>query len=265
MVTSILGCGWFGLDFGERLVKAGHEVKGSTTSAEKLPMLISKGIDPFVINLPNDSPLIDPVFFRCDALVLTIPPKLTKRPVDEYLSVVNKVIEHVRTYHIEHVVFISSTSVYDDVNDRVDENTLPSPTTASGKAVLQAETLFRSEDTFTTTIVRFAGLIGPGRDPANFFAGKKNIPNGQAPVNLIHLEDCSGFCLAILEKNAFGHTLNACSPRHPRRMDFYVQSAIRAGVAIPDFMDELKQWKIVGTNFASLLDYRYRSELLDLI
>jgi len=60
-------------------------------------------------------------------------------------------------------------------------------------ALYRSEQLFHENTNFQTTVIRLAGLIGPGRNPARFFAGKTNIPNGNAPVNLIHLDDCIGF------------------------------------------------------------------------
>ena len=36
---SIMGCGWLGLPLAAQLVKAGYNVKGSTTTPEKLEVL----------------------------------------------------------------------------------------------------------------------------------------------------------------------------------------------------------------------------------
>ena len=108
--------------------------------------------------------------------------------------------------------FISSTSVYGDVCGMVDEDTLPSPETLSGEILVLAEKLFTSSNSFQTTVIRFGGLVGPGRDPGRFFAGKENISNGLAPVNLIHLDDCIGIGKEIIRKNFFPYT---SMPVHP--------------------------------------------------
>jgi nucleoside-diphosphate-sugar epimerase len=107
---------------------------------------------------------------------------------------------------LQKVIFISSTGVYADLNMEVNELTDPQPDTVSGKILYEAEELFRQQIKFKTTIIRFGGLIGLGREPGRFFAGKKDIPNGLAPVNLIELNDCIGITEAILNKNAFGYT-----------------------------------------------------------
>ncbi|HAP82964.1 MAG TPA: NAD(P)-dependent oxidoreductase, partial [Enterobacteriaceae bacterium] len=41
-------------------------------------------------------------------------------------------------------------------------------------------------------------LVGPGRHPGRFFAGKSG-PNGNHGVNLVHLEDVVGAISLLLE------------------------------------------------------------------
>src|SRR5690606_32753411 len=105
---------------------------------------------------------------------------------------------------VKQVILISSIGVYENSNNRFTELDTPQPDTESGKALFAAEKIAKEQKGITTTVLRFGGLFGPGRDPGRFFSGKKNIPNGLAPVNMIHLNDCLGISLAILEKEAFG-------------------------------------------------------------
>jgi nucleoside-diphosphate-sugar epimerase len=265
MVISIIGCGWFGLQVAKSLIQEGHPVKGSTTSIGKLAILEKENIEPFLINLSGAEPSsIDPSFFHTDILLITIPPKVKHNPGNQYIAVIQSIIELIKKYQVKKVIYISSTGVYGNCNSHVDESTSPVPDSLSGKVLLQAESLFRSDHSFTTTVVRFGGLIGPGRDPANFFSGKKNIPNGRAPVNLIHLEDCCGICLAILNHHAFGYVINACAPEHPKKMDFYTQSSIQAGMQVPEFVDELLNWKIVNSMYVQpLLSYKFSFSMTD--
>jgi nucleoside-diphosphate-sugar epimerase len=53
---------------------------------------------------------------------------------------------------------------------------------------------------FKTTILRFGGLIGEDRNPIRFLAGRENLENPDAPINLIHQTDCIGIILRIIEK-----------------------------------------------------------------
>lgn len=262
MTVSILGCGWYGFELAKLLVKKGVTVKGSTTSAEKLPLLAGAGIDAYLINL-SAGKKINPAFFDCDVLWIAIPPKARTGNGDEYLANIKQLIKQINTHAIKQVILISSTSVYGDCNMHVTELTTPNPDTTSGKVMLAAEELLTSQPGFTTTIIRFAGLIGPGRLPGRFFAGKTNVPNGAAPVNLIQLTDCLGVSETLLDKKAFGFVYNACSPQHPKRADFYTQAAISLGLEAPGFIEEKKSWKIVDSiNVENILGYNYKEDLI---
>ncbi|MDB4924274.1 SDR family oxidoreductase [Mucilaginibacter sp.] len=259
MTVSILGCGWYGLELAKALVKKGITVKGSTTSPDKLALLAEAKIEPYLIDLPIDNETIDPTFFNCDVLWISIPPKARAGNGEEYLIKIRRLITPIIAHKIKQVVLISSTSVYGDTNSEVNELNEPKPDNESGKIILQAENLLKEQPAFTTTIIRFAGLIGPGRDPGRFFAGKTNIPNGDAPVNLIHLTDCIGISEAILTQQAFGYTYNACSPNHPIRSEFYANAAKRSRLEAPHFITERKSWKIISSlNIGAILKYDYQ-------
>jgi nucleoside-diphosphate-sugar epimerase len=263
MTVSILGCGWYGFELARSLVKKGVIVKGSTTSPDKLSLFAEDGIAPFLIDLSSDKHTIDLDFFASDVLWISIPPKARAGNGQEYLTKIQQLIPIIEGSAIKQVVLISSTGVYPDVNDEVNEFTDTVPDSESGKILLRVENILKAQSTFTTTIIRFAGLIGPGRDPGRFFAGKTDIPNGNAPVNLIHLTDCIGISEAILDKQAFGHIYNGCSPDHPSRADFYTKAAILSGLEVPQFMDEKKSWKIVSSvNVEAILGYQYQVGLL---
>jgi len=88
---------------------------------------------------------------------------------------------------------------------------------------------------FQTTILRFGGLIGEDRNPIHFLAGRTNIENPNAPINLIHQEDCIGIILKIIESNCWEETFNAVAPFHPNREDYYSQKAKEYKLELPIF------------------------------
>jgi nucleoside-diphosphate-sugar epimerase len=254
---SILGCGWYGFALAENLVNAGYRVKGSSTSADKFQKFREAGIEPFEVNFGAHSSSYQPDFFQADLLIISIPPKRSSGETGLYPEKIQQIKTEVQKSGIKRVLFISSTAVYGDYNQEVDEDTPPQPESESGKVMEAAEKLLKDQNDFELTILRFGGLIGPNRDPARFFAGKKNIPNGKAPVNLIHLNDCIGVSKAIIENNAFGYTFNACAETHPQRMQFYTQAALKTGMPVPEFIDELKEWKIVKSKYMNeVLGYK---------
>lgn len=254
---SILGCGWYGLALAEQLISLDYEVKGSTTSAEKAGLLLSKGIQASIINLSSPESIENLDFFKTDLLIITIPARDINLDIS-YLDQIDILIKTIVKNKVKSAILISSTSVYGDPNREVTENVSPSPTTVAGKLLATAEQKFLNCPAFSTTILRFGGLHGPGRDPGRFLAGKKMIPNGLAPVNLIHLRDCLGITLRVIEKEAFGHVINACSTAHPSRKDFYTAAALKSKLDPPTFIEERKNWKIVSSvKIVELLDYQF--------
>lgn len=253
---SILGCGWYGLPLAKTLLTRGKTVRGSTTDNGKIPILQKQGIEPFLIDLNEDITPYESDFFNSQILIITIPPG--RNTGDTYVQKIEKIKKAAQKGNVTQLIFISSTSVYGDHRRNVDESTHPDPITNSGKAMLLAENMLR-EGTFKTTVLRFGGLVGPERDPGHFFAGKTQIPNGKAPVNLVHLDDCIGITLSVINQKAFGHIFNVVAPHHPEKQEFYTKATQNAGIEKPDFLNELKDWKKVSTsNIPGLLQYEYK-------
>ena len=259
MIVSILGCGWYGKALAKSLLKNGVTVKGSATSAEKLKQLSAAGITPYLVNFKANSEAYDPAFFKCDILVISIPPKTRQGEGADYLPKIQMIINAINKLQVTKVIYISSTAVYGDDNKEVTELIDPKPDTEPGRILLAAEDLFAQQATFKTTVIRFAGLVGPGRHPGRFFAGKKDVPNGKAPVNMIHLDDCTGITLAVIEHDAFGYVINASSPDHPAKSEFYVRASLQAGLTAPEFIDELNGWKLINSvHTRDLLNYEFK-------
>jgi nucleoside-diphosphate-sugar epimerase len=263
--VSVLGCGWFGFPFARELVRSGYRVAGSTTSFDKAYLLEEAGIQPFIIHFPAEA-LSEPdrEFFQTDVLVIAIPPRRKEGKSAEYAEKIRNICEHAIAGGVKHVLLISSTGVFPNANRRFIETDLPEPDNEASQALLDAERVVMACRAFSSTIIRFGGLFGEGRDPGRFFAGRKGIPNGLAPVNLIHLIDCIGICKAILEQSAYGNVFHACSPQHPARMDFYGRSAVRSKLPGPDFKAELLDWKVVDSvELTRLLSYTFKEKLTE--
>lgn len=237
MQISILGCGWLGLPLGQSLAKKNYTVKGSTTTESNLVELESRGIIPFMISVEEENIQgeINAFFQNSSVLIIDIPPKLRKENSENFVSKIRNLLPFIEQSAIEKVLFISSTSVYADDNSIVTEETIPKPETESGKQLLVAEELLFHNSNFQTTILRFGGLIGPNRHPIHFLAGKTNLDNPEAPINLIHQEDCIHIIQLILEQNYWRRKINAVAPFHPSRIEYYTQKAKEYHLGIPQF------------------------------
>nr|WP_309758683.1 SDR family oxidoreductase [Flavobacterium sp.] len=234
---SILGCGWLGLPLAKALVKNEYLVSGSTTSIEKIAVLENAGIEPFLIVLSENKTIGNLTEFLADSeiLIIDVPPKLRGSETENFVSKIKNIIPFIEKSAVQKVLFISSTSVYNDDDAYVNEETIARPATESGKQLLETEQLLQSNINFKTTILRFGGLISEDRHPVKFLAGRENLENPNAPINLIHQEDCIGIINAILSQQVWGETLNAVTPYHPTRAEYYTQKAVELNLAVPKF------------------------------
>lgn len=272
---SILGCGWLGLPLAKALIAKGNSVNGSTTSEDKLPILKDSGINPFLVILSEVegnfesggiSENINSFLAESEILIIDIPPKLrTVDPSSEkkvFVEKIKNLIPFIEKSTIQKVLFVSSTSVYGDDNGLVTEETIPNPDTESGKQLVLAEKLLQENQNFETTILRFAGLIGEDRHPVKFLSGKENIENPDAPVNLIHQNDCIGIIEAIINESKWNEVFNAAAPFHPMREVYYTQKASQMNLPLPKFSSEKSNIKkaISSEKIENCLNYQFKLE-----
>ena len=235
---SVLGCGWLGLPLAKALTENGFSVRGSTTSTEKIARLEQAGITPFLIEIGENgiNGNVDKFLEQSQILIINIPPKLRGNSSENFVSKITNILPFIEKVGIKKVLFVSSTSVFSDENSVVTEETIPTPDTESGKQLLECEKLLQNNSHFETTILRFGGLIGEDRHPIYFLAGRTNIENPDAPINLIHQEDCIGIILKIVGINCWGETLNAVAPFHPSREGYYTEKAKEYNLEPPIFV-----------------------------
>jgi len=262
---SILGCGWLGLPLAKSLIEKGYYVNGSTTSVDKILVLKNSGITPFQISLGEDEIKgeIDLFLANSEILIIDIPPKLRGDSKENFVEKIQTLVSFIEKSSIEKVLFVSSTSVYSDDNSTITEASEPRPDSENGKQLLASERLLQSNTNFKTTLVRFGGLIGDDRHPIKFLAGRKNIENPDAPINMIHQEDCIGIIEKIIQTNSWNETFNAVAPFHPYRKDYYTQKAIEWNLPLPEFNNinpSVGKW-IVSAKIKAVLDYTFKKEL----
>ncbi|QHS58522.1 SDR family oxidoreductase [Chitinophaga agri] len=259
---SILGCGWLGLPLAVHLVKEGYLVKGSVTTDDKMNELAEQQIKPYKVMITDAGIDSNDMtgFLQSQILIINFPPSRREDVVLYHQAQMAHLIKEVEHSPVKHVLFISSTSVYPDVNGEVYEHEVAMPTKGSGKALLTVEKMLRTNVRFMTTVIRFAGLIGYDRMPGRFLAGKKNVENGDAPINVIHQDDCIALIREIIRQQAWGDVFNACADEHPTRREYYTQAAAVAGLELPTFaVTADPHFKIVNADkIKQRLDYSFR-------
>lgn len=269
---SILGCGWLGLPLGKKLIENNISIKGSTTSEEKLVVLEANKIQHYLIALQEDKIIGNTADFlnESEILIVDIPPKLRSSQTENFVSKIKNLIVEIEKSAIKKVLFISSTSVYGDTFPIVElnEDSNPNPDSEGGKQLVEVEQLLLSNKKFETTILRFGGLIGEDRHPIKFLAGKTNIENPDAPINLIHQEDCIGIIEKILNQGQndiwnWNETFNAVAPEHPTRATYYHKKALEMNLKVPTFVKDSKsKGKIISSQkLQKLLNYSFLKQI----
>ncbi len=228
---SILGCGWLGLPLATRLVQLGNQVKGSTTSPQKMAVIKSAGIIPYLIKLTEPEPRFSD-FLNADILIITIPLKQIN-PFDNLIKQLPTTIK---------VIYTSSTDVYLPSAEPINEK----GALDMGHSLLMIEQIIQNASN-QSTIIRLAGLFDQRRHPGRWFTNKL-LTNPDNPVNLIHLYDCMGIIEKIITHQVWEEVFNACADEHPIRKDFYSRASQLIGHPPPQINKESSSNKIISNN-----------------
>lgn len=258
---SIIGLGWLGIPLAEQLLQRGILVKGSTTTPEKVSLLRQKGIDTYLLRL-NPAPAGDlTALLDVDYLVVNVPPKAGQQGEAFHPEQMRLLADRVRSSRIKHVLYVSSTSVYPELNRDMVEADVVTPDQSAAPALVQAEQMWLSltdqnRPERHVTIVRCAGLMGGQRIPGKYVAGR-TVGSGNVPVNYLHQTDAVGLLSAIIEQGLAG-TFNAVAPQHPTREATYRKSCADFGYVLPTFVEPTEPipFKIInGTKLVQATGY----------
>lgn len=235
--VAIVGLGWLGMPLALALTARGWQVTGSKTTQDGVEAARMCGIDSYPLRLEPqlvcDAEDLD-ALMNVDALVITLPARRSGEGEDFYRQAVQEIVDTALAHHIPRIIFTSSTSVYGNTQGTIKESTPRDPVTSSGKVLKELEDWLHHLPGTSVDILRLAGLVGPGRHPGRFFAGK-SAPDGQHGVNLVHLEDVISAITLLLQAPKGGHIYNICAPLHPAREIFYPQMARELGLETPVF------------------------------
>ncbi len=263
---AIAGLGWLGQPLAYRLSTIGYHVKGSVTSCEKAVVLQNNGFDAFPMEISEMGVTgeISAFLNNVHSLIIMIPPGLRNNTGADYVLKMSNFLVQILESKVENVILVSSTSVYGDLQGKVSEEDKPHPETEAGRQLLEVEKLFFECEGIRTTIVRFGGLLGGSRQPVKYLAGRKNLNDGNAPVNLVHRNDCISILEEILKQGAFGHIFNAVNPQHPKKSDYYIAKAKELGLEPPTFSEVSSEEifkQVDSVNLKAILNYTFRENL----
>jgi nucleoside-diphosphate-sugar epimerase len=255
----ILGGGWLGSALGIEAKKKGHEAKLTTTTKAKVDQLKQQGFSVQFLKISESSVVGESKFFEgIDTLVITIPPGLRKNPQQNYVALVEQIIQKAELYKIERILFTSSTSVYGHQEGIITESSKLMGDTPSAKQIMAVEQRLVKNESFESCIIRLGGLMGPNRHPIFTLSGKRNLPNPRSPINFIHQKDAVAILIKILENWKGNQTFNAVTPFHLSRKEYYEQIAKIAQVPPPTFeQDGLIRGTISSKKIISESNYQF--------
>lgn len=262
--VSIVGCGWLGLPLAKSLLAKGFLVKGSTTQVSKLEQLSSLGIQASLFNIGTTPfPNVPDDLLATNILVITLPFKRGFSDPTFYTDQIRHLQKAAEAAGVERCILTSSTSIYPMVNGDVNE-TSPIDSNDRAQALYKAEEALLNVPSLSSTIIRFAGLFGPDREPGRFFSKKPSVTGGDLPVNLIHLDDCLGILLRVIEDDAVEGVYNAVSPEHPSRKDFYTAQASATSYSLPNFAPphDGPYKRVSSQKIQDELGYQFKTSLL---
>jgi len=190
MTIVLAGCGDLGTEAGLRFAALGHPVMGLRRSVEKLPPEItgqSVDLSAQVPTLPSDTSVV----------VIAVSPD--ERTPDGYRATYVESVRNIAAaIHADcavppRVVYVSSTAVYGiEDGSWVDESTPADPVSGTASVLREAELLL-AESVENSTILRLAGIYGPGRTRQidRIREGRETLSPTPRFTNLIHRDDAA--------------------------------------------------------------------------
>lgn len=261
--VSIVGLGWLGLPLARHLKQVGWQVKGSKRTHEGVEQMRLLRLETYHLELnpeinadPDD--LTD--LLSVQALVINVPPSQYFFDMQHYVTGVQNLINEALLQGVEHIIFISSTSVFDERSGAFDESQQPDSPTEISQALIEIEQGLMQLTDIDCDIIRFGGLIGYDRHPVFSLAGKTDLKQGNTPVNVVHVDDCLRAIQALLETPS-GHRLyHLVAPQHPSRAEYYQNMAKKQGLNSPHFIchETDPQRIILANKICHELDFVYQ-------
>ena len=196
----IAGCGDVGTALGLSLGERGHDVFGARRSAHRLP----EPLHPLPVDL-TDARAIERAVPVVDAVVYAVAAGSRdegayRRAYVDGVSALLAVLE-ARAEPPRRVLFVSSTSVYGERGGEwIDETAPLAPRGFAGESLVAGERRMLASP-IPATVVRFAGIYGPGRGWMIERARAGASCAGDPPkfTNRIHRDDCAGVLAHLVD------------------------------------------------------------------
>jgi nucleoside-diphosphate-sugar epimerase len=199
----VVGLGDLGSAVARRFHAEGHQVSGIRQQATAIA-----GVDLYPQDLINDPVVLPPDQIDLLYIVLTPAQRSVEGYQNAFLTAPTRLLDAIAVQQpLPPLIFVSSTAVYGKISGWVDEQTPPKPDQFNGRILLAAEEELSLRT--LTTVVRFSGIYGPGRErmltmAQSLSAQRLADPQTGGPepawTNRIHRDDCLSLLHVIGER-----------------------------------------------------------------
>lgn len=220
---TILGTGWLGFELAKAF-KDDYLIKASSRNEEKIKMYEEEGFSSYILN-ENNLDFLDELL-NTNYLFVNFPPS----KFDDYLGFLEKIYSHKKIKNIEKIIFISSTSIYPNIEGFFDEDFKIED--SSSKIVFEAENLVLNR---SDIIFRVSALVGANRVSGRRLSNKI-VEYPKSVINFVHRNDVIDATKFVIVNNIDG-IFNLCSKEHPTKEELYSFNSKKFHFDSPIFSD----------------------------
>ncbi|WP_339108696.1 SDR family oxidoreductase [Thioclava sp. GXIMD4216] len=207
-----IGHGYSARAIAPALIENGWTVYGTVRTEESAALAEAQGVKPIIWTAPDD-PSVLPLD-EATHILSSVAPERGEDQMDPVLACAAMEIAHAP--QLEWIGYLSTIGVYGDREGGwVDEYSERTPSTARGRARLQAEEMWTRLGQIAdipVNLFRLAGIYGPGRGPfEKVRQGKARIINKPGQVfSRIHVEDIAQVVHAAILRRDLAGAWNVC-------------------------------------------------------
>ncbi|KOR35930.1 MULTISPECIES: SDR family oxidoreductase [Planktothricoides] len=194
----IIGCGYVGTAVAKLWKEGGHTLTVTTTTPERVPELQAVAHRVEILR-GDDLERMRDVLKDQEVVLLSVGAKNRTGYEQTYLKTAETLVTALKEVPtVQQLIYTGSYAVYGDRQGAlVDEESPVCPANENGEILYKTEQvlLAAASEQLTVSILRIAGIYGPGRTLLRIFqniAGKTRPGTGQEIANWIHLDDIVG-------------------------------------------------------------------------
>lgn len=237
----IAGCGYLGRRAADQWQRCGAKVSVLTRSQSKAVQLAEAGFEPIICDLAlNQIPSLPAVGTVLWSVGFDRSADRSREMI--WIDGLRYLLGQLPST-VDRFLYVSSTGVYGSTAGRtVTESTVPQPAAESGRCCLTAERILQqtyseSGSSVSLTILRMAGLYGPGRLLRRISDLRGGVPvpgPAESCLNLVHVEDA---VIAVTELADCRNVplLNVVNTGTLTRKEYYGELARLVDAPVPVF------------------------------